>query len=180
MPVPFAFPFGLFLGLQLAWFARGELSRSDEPLLVTRPFLLCVMLAAFVFAPVVGYFASLHGDWAYLYFVRSGRVPSAIDLTLVLFSAAQIPVGFALAAPWVMAKRRSRLLSVSVIVLGVVFVAGVLFNKRLGVSATFAQYHGGFGVVPIGRSPLGRGVLLSWVALVLGYAWTVHALRRRA
>jgi hypothetical protein len=45
------------------------------------------------------------------------------------------------------------------------------------VSASFTHYHGGFGVAPLGRSPLGRGILLSWVALALGYAWSIHVLR---
>ena len=57
-----------------------------------------------------------------------------------------------------------------------VIVCGV-FARRLSVSASFAQYHGGFGAVPIGRSPLGRGILLSWIALAIGYAWSFHALR---
>jgi hypothetical protein len=52
-----------------------------------------------------------------------------------------------------------------------------VFARRLAVSASFAQYHGGFGGVPIGRSPLGRGILLSWLALAAAYAWSLHALR---
>jgi hypothetical protein len=177
MPLPFAFPVGLLVGMTLVWFARGELSRSEGPLVLARPFLLCAMLAAFVFAPVVGYFAALHGDWAYVYLVRSSRVPSAVDLTLVLLSAAQIPVGFAVAAPWVMAKRNSPLLAVFGVLFGLVLIACVLSARRLGLSATYAQYHGDFGTVPIGRSLLSRGVLLGWAALVFGYAWTVRALR---
>jgi hypothetical protein len=50
-------------------------------------------------------------------------------------------------------------------------------GHRLGVSASYAQYHGGFGAVPIGKSLLGRGVLLSWLALAAGYAWSAHVLR---
>ena len=59
----------------------------------------------------------------------------------------------------------------------VVIVGAVLGSRRLGVSASYAQYRGGFGGVPIGKSPLGRGVLLSWIALLGAYAWSFLLLR---
>ncbi|AKV03867.1 hypothetical protein AKJ09_10530 [Labilithrix luteola] len=177
MPLPFAIPVGLLVGMTLAWLARSELARSEVPLVLARPFLVALGLSVLVFAPVVGYFAAFHGDWAYLYLVRWNRVPSALDLAFVLVAAAQIPLGFALASPWAIAKRSSRFLTASAIALGVVLAASAVTARRLGVSATYAQYQGGFGAVPIGRSPLGRGVLLSWAVLAAGYAWTAHVLR---
>lgn len=177
MPLPIAIPVAHLVGMTLAWIARSELARSEVPLVLARPFLVALGLAVLVFAPVIGYFAAFHGDWAYLYLVRWNRVPSALDLLLVVVAAAQIPLGFALASPWAIAKRSSRFLTVSGIALGVVLVASAVTARRLGVSATYAQYHGGFGAVPIGRSPLGRGVLLSWAVLAAAYAWTAHVLR---
>src|SRR3954470_14233356 len=112
MPVPFALPLGLLLGMTLAWLARAELARSEVPLLLARPFLIAVGLGALVYAPVVGYFAAWHGDWAYLYLVSSLRVPSAVDLLLVLVAAAAVPLGFAIATPWAIAKRGTRLFQV--------------------------------------------------------------------
>src|SRR5258705_10681645 len=97
MPLPLALPFALACGLTLAWVARAELARSEVPLVLARPFLVALGLGAIVFAPVVGYFVALHGDWAYLYLVRSGRVPSAVDLLLVVVAALQVPLGFAIA-----------------------------------------------------------------------------------
>jgi hypothetical protein len=177
MPLPLAFLVGLLIGMTLAWVARAELARSEVPLVLARPFLVALGLAAIVFAPVVGYFVALHGDWTYLYLVRWSRVPSAVDLLLVVLAAAQVPIGFAVATPWAIAKRGTRLLQVSAAIAGVLVVLGAVCLGRLSVSASFAQYHGGFGGTPIGLSPLGRGTLLSWVALAIAYAWSVHALR---
>lgn len=177
MPLPFALPVGLMLGMTLAWVARAELARSEVSLVLARPFLVALGLGAVVFAPVVGYFAALHGDWAYLYLVRWSRVPSAVDLFLVLVSAAQVPLGFALATPWAIAKRGTRVLQVNAVLATLLVVACAVLARRLSVSASFAQYHGGFGAVPLGRSSLGRGILLSWAALALGYAWSLHVLR---
>jgi len=177
MPLPLALPIGLLIGMSLAWLARAELARSEVPLVLARPFLVAVGLGAIVYAPVVAYFVSMHGDWAYLYLVRFARVPSAVDLTLVLLAAAQIPLGFAVASPWAMARRGPALLKAGLVIVALVLVACVVSARRLSVSASFAQYHGGFGVVPLGNTALGRGVLLSWLALLAGYGWSAHALK---
>ncbi len=177
MPLPLAILVGLVLGMTLAWVARAELARSEVPLVLTRPFLVALGLGAIVFAPVVGYFVALHGDWAYLYLVRSGRVPSAVDLLLVVVAALQVPLGFAIATPWAIAKRGTRILQVNAAIAAVIVIICAVSARRLSVSASFAQYHGGFGAVAIGRSPLGRGILLSWISLALAYAWSFHALR---
>src|SRR4029079_14589911 len=113
MPLPFAFPLGLVLGMTLAWLARAELARSEVPLVLARPFLISLGLGTIVFAPVVGYFAALHGDWAYLYLVRWSGVPSAVDLLLVVLAALTIPLGFAIATPWAIARRGTRVLQVN-------------------------------------------------------------------
>lgn len=177
MPLPFALPIGLLLGMTLAWVARAELARSDVSLVLGRPFLVALGLGIAVFAPVVGYFAALHGDWAYLYLLRWSRVPSAVDLLLVVFAALQVPLGFAIAAPLAIAKRGTRILQISAALATVLVLASAIFARRLSVSASFTQYHGGFGVVPLGRSTLGRGILLGWAVLALGYAWSFHVLR---
>jgi len=177
MPLPLAIPVALLLGMSLAWIARGELARSEVPLALARPFLATVGMAILVLAPVLGYFAALHGDWSYLYLVPTSRVPSAVDLLFVLGAALLAPVGFAAAAPLAIAKRGTRLLQIGAVLAAVVLVAAALAARRLGVSASFAQYHGGFGVVPLGKSSLGRGVLVSWLAVAAAYAWTVYALR---
>ncbi len=177
MPLPFALPIGLLVGLSLAWMSRGELARSEVPLVLARPFLVALGLGLVVYAPVLGYFAALHGDWAYLYLVRSSRVPSAVDLALVVACGASVPAGFAAAAPWAIAKRSQPLLGVSAVIAGIVVIGAALASRRLATSASFAQFHGGFGGAPASRSTLGRGVLSSWIALAAGYAWSAWVLR---
>ncbi|MBX3227621.1 MAG: hypothetical protein KIT84_14800 [Labilithrix sp.] len=179
MPLPLAPVVGLLLGLGLAWLARVELARSEVPLVLARPFLVALGFGLVVFGPVVGYAVALHGDWSYLYLIRFTRIPSAIDLVLVVLAAATVPIGFALGAPWALAKRGSALLKLGAVL--VVLLAGgtLLAAKRLAVSASFAQYHGAFGGAPIAQTPLGRGVLLSWLALLAGYGWAARVLIRR-
>jgi hypothetical protein len=177
MPLPLALLVGLVLGTTLAWVARAELARSEVPLLLARPFLVAFGLGTVVLGPVVGYFVALHGDWAYLYLVRSGRVPSALDLLFVALAALSVPLGFAVATRWAIARRSTPILQLNGVIAAVLVIVCAVVARRLSVSASFAQYHGGFGAVPIGRSPLGRGILLSWVALALAYGWSFHALR---
>jgi hypothetical protein len=179
MPLPLAMPVGVLLGMALAWVARAELARSEVPLVLARPFLVALGLGLLVFAPVTGYFVWLHGDWAYLYLVRSGRIASALDLVLVLACGASVPAGFALATPWAIQRRSTALLWASAGVLGLTLLATGILSARLRVSGSYAQVHGGFGTVPLGQSPLGRGVLLSWIALATAYAWSAWVLRRR-
>jgi hypothetical protein len=177
MPLPFAFLVGLVFGGSLAWIARVELARSEVPLLLARPFQVALAMGFLVFAPVVGYFAMLHGDWAYLYLVRSARVPSAIDLALVVAAGAQVPLGFVLAAPWSIAKRGTALAKIAGALALVLLVASAIAARRLATDASYAQYHGAFGTVPLGKSALGRGILWSWIALAAAYAWSVRVLR---
>jgi glucose-6-phosphate-specific signal transduction histidine kinase len=179
MPLPLALPVGVLLGMALAWIARAELARSEVPLVLARPFLVALGLGLLVFAPVTGYFVALHGDWAYLYLVRSGRIPSALDLVFVLACGASVPAGFALATRWAIQRRSTALLQASAAVLALTILATAILAGRLGVSGSYAQVHGGFGTVPLGKSPLGRGVLLSWIALATAYTWSAWVLRRR-
>jgi hypothetical protein len=177
MPLPLALPVGLLLGMSLAWLARVELARSEVPLVLTRPFLIAVSFGVLVYAPVIAYFVAVHGDWAYLYLVRFAQVPSAVDLALVLVAAAGIPLGLALAAPWTIAKRGPALLKVGALSALILLVGCAIVARRLSVSASYAQFHAGFGIAPASRSGLGRGMLLGWTALIAAYGWAAHVLR---
>lgn len=179
MPLPLALPIGWLIGMSLAWLARVELSRSEVPLVLARPFLAALGLAFLVYAPVVAYFVAMHGDWALFYLVRFTQVPSAVDLTLVIIAAAQIPLAFAVAAPWAIARRGAALLKLGGGLGLLVVVIAVIFSRRLSVSASYAQFHAGFGIVPLGKTSLGRGVLLSWTMLLGAYGWSAHTLRPR-
>ena len=179
VPLPLALPVAWLIGLSMAWSARNELARSEVHLLLARPFLLAAAFGAIVLGPVLGYFVALHGDWAYLYMVRWARIPSAVDLLLVAFLAAQVPLAFAVSAPWAAAKRGPVFVRLAAAVLSIIVLLAVVFFGRLVSSATYAQFHGGFGTAAIGKSSLGRGVLSSWTALLAGWGWAIHVLRRK-
>ena len=178
MPIAFAPLFGLALGAALAWIASQELARVDGPIVASRPFAVVAAFAGFVWVPVVGYFVAFHGDWSYLYVVPWQRVPSAVDLGLVLLAGASVVGGFWAA---VRPARRSRSgpLVAMVVVPATLAIAGLLAAaSRLAVSGTYAQYRGDFGTEAIGASALGKGVLLMGVVTALAIAWTVRALVR--
>src|SRR5262245_56914674 len=99
MPMPMALVVAFAFGAAFALAAKAELARHDGSLATSRALAIVGAFAALVFAPVVGYFAACHGDWAYLYVVAWQTVPSAVDLTLVLAAAALVLAGFAIAAP---------------------------------------------------------------------------------
>jgi hypothetical protein len=178
VPIAFAPLVGIALGAVFAWVAAPVLVQGDGPITLSRPFFLVATFAALLWLPIVAYFVAFHGDWSYLYLVPWPRIPSAIDLGLVLLSAAALPVGFGLAARPV---RRQHLVPVAVLVVapGALVVAGLaLAAQRIAVSGSYAQFHGEFGTEPIGASTLGKGVLLMGTVLALGIGWTVRSLVR--
>jgi hypothetical protein len=178
VPIPFAPLVGLALGAVLAWIAAPELARVDGPVIASRPFAIVAAFAGLVWLPATGYFVAFHGDWAYLYVVPWQRVPSAVDLGLVLLAGAAVVGGFWLAVRPVR-KRRTGPVVAMVAVPGAVAIAGLTLSaRRLGVSGTYAQFHGDFGTEPIGASVLGKGVVVMGVLLALAIAWTVRALLR--
>jgi hypothetical protein len=180
MPIPFAPLLGFALGGILAWVAGPELVRDDGPIVASRPFAVVTAFAALVWLPVVGYFVAFHGDWSYVYAVAWQRVPSAIDLGLVLVASGAVVGGFCLAVGPVR-KRRTGPIAAIVVAPGALAIAGLTAAAhRLAVSGTYAQFHGDFGTAPIGSSPLGKGVLFMGIVLCLGVAWTVRALLRMA
>jgi hypothetical protein len=178
MPIPFAPLFGLALGAVLAWLAGPELARVDGPVVASRPFAVVAAFAGLVWLPAVGYFVAFHGDWSYLYVLPWQRVPSAIDLGLVLLAGAAVVGGF-WAAVGSVKKRRSGPVLAMVVAPAFLAVAGLtLAARRLAVSGSYAQFHGEFGTEPIGASTLGKGVVLMGVVIAMAIAWTVRALLR--
>ena len=180
MPIAFA-PFaGVAFGAALAWVAAPGLARDDGPVMLSMPFALVAAFAGLLWLPIVSYFVAFHSDWSYLYLVSSQRVPSAVDLGLVLLSTAAVPGAFFVAARPVR-KRRMGAAAALVAVPVAAVVAGVaVASSRLAVSGTYAQFHGEFGTEPIGASTLGRGVLLMAILLALGLAWTARSLAQMA
>jgi hypothetical protein len=178
VPVPFAHLFGLALGAALAWIAGPELGSSDAPIVASRPFGIVLAFAGFVWLPVVGYFVAFHGDWSYVYLVPWRRVPSAVDLGLVLLAGAAVVGGFCAAVGPVRRRHFTPLVLLTAVPAAIAIAGITLAAHRLAVSGTYAQFHGDFGTEPIGASLLGRGVLLMGAVLAVGVAWTIRALAR--
>jgi hypothetical protein len=176
VPLPLAPLFGFVIGVALAWAAGPELSRDDGPLVASRPFALVVAFALLVYTPIVGYFVAFHGDWSYAYALAARRVPSAVDLGLVLASGGTVVLGLAVAAPQVRKRRLSAIVTMLVAPGSVALALLALAAHRLSVNATYAQFHGDFGGEPIAESALGRSVLVMGVLLSLGIAWCVRAI----
>ena len=180
MPNPFAPLFGFSLGAAMAWIAAPELARAEGPVVASRPFAVVAAFALLVWVPVVGYFVACHGDWSYLYVFPWQHIPSAIDLGLVLISAAAVVGGF-LGAVLPVRKRRLGPMLAMVLAPGTIGLIGLsAAARRLAVSGTYAQFHGEFGTEAISASTLGKGVLFMAIVLVLGLLWTVRALLRMA
>jgi hypothetical protein len=178
VPIPFAPLLGLALGAALARIAAPELSRDDGPIASSRSFVIVAAFAGLVWLPVVAYFLSFYGDWSYLYLVPWRRVPSAVDLGLVLVATLAVLAGFALAARPVR-RRRSGTAWALMVVPAVLALGGVVAAApRLAVSGTFAQFHGSFGTESIGASALGKSVALMGLVLALGVGWTGYSLTR--
>ncbi|MEO7109598.1 MAG: hypothetical protein ABI183_04085 [Polyangiaceae bacterium] len=177
MPLPFAPFVGIALGALFAWLARAELARDDGPLIAARSFLIVTAFAGFVFTPVLGYFVAFHGDWAYLYFVPWRAVPSAVDLALVLLGGAMVPLGFAISSRTARSQKFAGVATIGGVPLGAASVFLLAMQRRVATSATYAQYHGGFGTDSVVASALGRGILWMGFALVIGVAWCAYSIR---
>jgi hypothetical protein len=178
VPIAFAPLLGLALGALLAWVAAPELARVDGPVVASRPFAVVVALAGLVWVPVTGYFVAFHGDWSYLYVVPWQRVPSAIDLGLVIVAGASVVGGFWASVKPVRTRKSGPLIAMVVAPAAVSVIGLTVAARRLGVSGSYAQFHGDFGTEPIGSSALGKGVALMALLLALAIAWTVRALLR--
>jgi hypothetical protein len=164
-------------GIVLAWVSREELLRHRGAYSASRAFFVVLLFAGLVELPVYAYAAVFHGDWAYLYLAPWGKVPSAVDALWVVGCAGLTPAGFAFGARPAVAGRFD-VLSRALMVLGALFFGAFLLGwRRLSVSGTYAQFHGGFGAKGVAESALGVGLLLSWLALGAGLAWAVRSVR---
>ncbi len=180
VPLPLALLLGFLVGVAFAWAARSELQSDEGALIRSRPVVVAALFAAFVVAPIEAYFTAFHGDWAYLYGVDWRKVPSAVDLVLVVVTAAVVPLGTLIASPAARARRLGTVVQLAAGPLVVFFGLVMWAGRRLRVSGTFAEFQGDFGTEAIVSSALGQGVL--WMAIVgaLGVAWSVRSLSPRS
>ncbi|WP_437736231.1 hypothetical protein [Sorangium sp. So ce1335] len=187
---------GFALGALLAWFSaaaphRPGAPRAAEPRLAPgsrdRPLALVSLFAVLVFAPVCAYFLVFAPDWSFAYLVDTRRIPSAVDLVLLLLDAASVPAGFAAAHRFASraggrptAQGAVRALAVfGGGPIAVALVAVLALSRRLALDGTYRQVEGDFGVHPVAGGPLGYALLWMYTMLAAGFAVTVSALLRR-
>lgn len=179
MPAPLAPLIGLLFGMAFAW-ASSAPNQSGHTTSDHRPLAIGSLFGLLVFAPVVAYFVAFAPDWAYAYTVESHRLSAAADLGIVLLSVASVPAGLAIAARPARDRQLGNVLRLATLPLLGVVAAIVIALPRLGVYATYAQYHGNFGCREVAGSSLGYALLWMNLVLLAGAAFTAHALRRLA
>ena len=178
MPAPLAPLLGFILGAAFAWSGREELARSQAAFIGSRSLIIVMLFATLVFAPVAAYFLAFEADWSYAYFIDTRRIPSALQLALVLLDTASVPVGFAIAASRARTRRLGPVLTLAVPPLVLALGAVLATAPRLGIQASYAQFHGDFGTRPVAGSSLGYALLWMDILLGLGVAWTTQQLRQ--
>ena len=175
--MPFTLLLALPIGVALAWLARVELTKHEGSTLSARSSQVALAFGAFALAPQAFYFATFHGDWAYLYFVSAKSVPSAVDLAAALACVLAVGLGHAVAAPFAIARKAPVVIALLATPLTMTVLLAIVAQNRLAVSATYAQFHGGFGAVSIADAPLGRAVLLALAVTVAALAWSLQLVR---
>ena len=176
MPAPLGPLLGFVLGVVFAWAAADDLARTGSSI-TSRSLGLATCFGLLVFAPAAGFFLAFSPDWSYAYLVDSQRLPGAVDLGLVLVDAASVPVGFLAAARFASLRRFSTITRLALIPLALAALWLALTLPRLGVHATYAQYHGDFGTRPVSGSPLGYALLWMLSVLVAAVLWTLRSIR---
>lgn len=168
---------GLLAGLVFAS-AAGE-SRG-HPAILARALVLGAAFGLLLLGPCAAFLVAIAPDWSLAYLVDSRRVPSLAFMLWVLGVTACVPLGTWLGSSAPVLRRRQLVLQgVAVLIVAVVAVVAASL-PRLAVLATFAQYHGKFGVRPLAGSPLGYGLVWLSALLVGGAAFTFRAIVKRA
>ncbi len=168
----------LTIGIGLAWAAADEIARLGGSAIGTRSLLLSTLFGGLVTAPIAAYLVAFYPDWAYAFVVDSSRLPGVVPATIVLASTAAPPVGFLLAAPFAGERRLGRVLELGAGAAAIALLTLLPGAQRLGVQATYPQFHGDFGVVPIVGSRLGLGLVWMLAVLVGAVVWTATSMRQ--
>jgi len=131
------------LGLALALLARDRI-RADGPF--NGPaFLLVLLHAAGVVAPVALYFYSVHPAWSWHYLVDPAKVPGLALFPLVIAHGALV-IGGWYGGATLLRNDRGR---IGLYILGglgaVLLVLLLVLSRRLGTSATYADFKAGHG-----------------------------------
>jgi hypothetical protein len=177
VPLPLAPLVAALLGVAFGLVGRDEVRRTTASPTATRGFLVLSLVALLLLAPALGYFLAFYPDWAWSYLVPGARVPSAVDLVIVLLVAACAPLSYGWTAS-ALRRHAVRELVRGVSALVVLFlVAFSLLGPRMIVAGTYAAFHEGYDLAtPSGTS---LGVSIVWIdgCLLAGIAWAASRVR---
>src|SRR5689334_7506191 len=95
MPLTLAPLFALLLGVAFGLVGRDEVRRTTASPTATRGFLVLGLVSLLLLAPALAYFVAFYPDWAWSYLVPGARIPSAVDLIVVLGVASLGLAGYA-------------------------------------------------------------------------------------
>jgi hypothetical protein len=168
MPALSAPVLGFALGAGLYWSVARELGRPIRPL-AGASLLVATILGLFAYAPAVALVLQAEPDWGYAYLIRAERLPRWIAPVLALVAAISVPLGFGAA----LRACRGRAAFVKRwfwVPLGIGLVPLAVLSQRLGLQASYEQFHGDFGARELVGGPL--GYLLTWSLVgVAGATW---------
>jgi hypothetical protein len=179
--IPLTAPLLAFtLGVIFAWAASDELARTGSSSVGSRALIVVAVFGLLVPVPIAAYFLALAQDWSYAYLVEGDRLTVALDMSLVLATAAAVPAGFRVAARSAASRelRATVGLTTGPLILTAVLIAALL--PRLSVYGTYAQYHGDFGTRPVAGSFVGTALLWTNAVLLGAALWTYRCLQRLA
>jgi hypothetical protein len=178
VPAPVAPLIGLLVGVTFHWSGSRQLARAARGTAIEiRAQLLVLAYTLLLFAPFNAYFLAFSTDWAFVYLVDVTDNRSALVLASLFADCASVLVGFNLGRRFMADKRPGALAALLVPTGALLLLFLVGASRRLGVAATYAQYHGDFGVRPLGGSPLGYALLWFGAVFVAGTVWTALQLR---
>lgn len=176
MPLPTLICITFASGVAAALASRVELRVSPRPPLLTRSFGAFAVGTMWITLPVGLYFYVFHGDWFLLYTIDVDRIPSALALVGFLLLGGVGALGFITGASLTRNQRDS--LGGAVAAFGVLAggAAVLVARERLAMVGTYAQWVGGFGLVPFAEGPALPGAILGGAIVFVGQAFVLARL----
>jgi hypothetical protein len=169
---------GLLIGFAFHQSGSRQLARAAPGTAVeTRGQLLTLAYTLILFAPFNAYFLAFAPDWSFLYAVDTHEHLGLLIVVSLLLDCGSVVLGFHLARRY-FSHSPTTLLRVLVPALAVVLVFLALGRRRLGVDASYEQFHGDFGVRSVAGSALGYSLLWLGTLFTAATAWTAVQFRR--
>ncbi len=165
-------------GVGAALAGHHELRANPRSSLLSRAFHAYASFILMLMLPVALYFYLFYGDWFLLYTIDTSRIPSALVLVGFMVLCLVAAGGFRLGAASVRGQRER----LAYLLLGASSFAGMLsvvwLRRRMGVMASYLQFHGVFGASSLSSSSLLYAVILALMLLGAGYGYLLLRLLR--